>query len=310
MSEHYFPLRSSEPLERWKREANERRAAEERERQARKAREQQQASNNWENWWAAIDQRIEQWIEQYRDLYVQATGDALGEVREELREEFKVAIKETKRSFETKLAEHKERLVAVPGKLPVSKIWHPESVSYEAQLVSHDGALYQALRDTAQCPGGSDWVCVARAGRDGCDGRTPKISGSYDVCKKYERLDIVVCDGASFIAQRDDPGLCPGDGWQLLASRGRAGDKGEPGPLGKKGEHGEKGLPGPRGEKGLPGPRGERGDKGERGEPGALIVGWQIDRPTYRAFPILTDGQLGPELNLRELFEQYHDEVH
>jgi hypothetical protein len=59
----------------------------------------------------------------------------------------------------------------------------------------------------------------------------------------------------------------------------------------------------------LPGPRGERGDKGERGEPGALIVGWQIDRPTYRAFPILTDGQLGPELNLRELFEQFQVET-
>jgi hypothetical protein len=45
------------------------------------------------------------------------------------------------------------------------------------------------------------------------------------------------------------------------------------------------------------------------GEPGALIVGWQIDRPTYRAFPVLADGRLGPELNLRVLFEQYDAEV-
>jgi hypothetical protein len=46
------------------------------------------------------------------------------------------------------------------------------------------------------------------------------------------------------------------------------------------------------------------------GEPGALIIGWKIDRPTYRAFPVLADGQLGPELNLRELFKQYHEETH
>jgi hypothetical protein len=47
----------------------------------------------------------------------------------------------------------------------------------------------------------------------------------------------------------------------------------------------------------------------ERGEPGAIIVGWKIDRPTYCAFPVLADGQLGPELNLRELFEQYYTDV-
>lgn len=59
---------------------------------------------------------------------------------------------------------------------------------------------------------------------------------------------------------------------------------------------------GKTGDRGQPGPR---GDKGERGEPGAIIVGWKIDRPTYCPFPVLADGQLGPELNLRELFEQY-----
>jgi hypothetical protein len=48
---------------------------------------------------------------------------------------------------------------------------------------------------------------------------------------------------------------------------------------------------------------------GERSEPGAMIAGWKIDRPTYRAFPVLADGQLGPELNLRELFKQYHYEA-
>jgi len=39
------------------------------------------------------------------------------------------------------------------------------------------------------------------------------------------------------------------------------------------------------------------------------IVGWHLDRKTYRAFPVLADGKLGPELNLRPLFEQFVEET-
>lgn len=62
-------------------------------------------------------------------------------------------------------------------------------------------------------PGGSDWICVAPAGRDGHHGRTPIVCGTYDAREKYQRLDIVASDGAAFIAKRDDPGICPDDGW-------------------------------------------------------------------------------------------------
>jgi hypothetical protein len=81
-------LKSSEPLECWKREANERREAEERKRQAREAREQRQASNNWESWWAMINQRIEQWLVAKRNPLTQASGEVLGRFRAELRKEF------------------------------------------------------------------------------------------------------------------------------------------------------------------------------------------------------------------------------
>jgi hypothetical protein len=97
---------------------------------------------------------------------------AMGKIRAQLRDEFKRAIEEERRSFE----EQKERLLAVPGKLPVAKIWYPESVIYEAEVVSYDGALRQACKDTAQVPGGSDWICVARAGRDGL---TPNARGRF-----------------------------------------------------------------------------------------------------------------------------------
>jgi hypothetical protein len=105
------------------------------------------------------------------------------------------------------------------------------------------------------------------------------------VREKYARLDVVTSDGAAFIAQRDNPSICPGDGWQLLSRQGR---------------------PGRKGETGASGPRGE---KGEKGEPGPMIVSWMVDRERYRAIPFCADGSSGPELNLRGLFEQYHSET-
>jgi hypothetical protein len=37
-------------------------------------------------------------------------------------------------------------------------------------------------------------------------------------------LDIVTFDKSSFIARHDEPGPCPGDGWQLIAAHGARGD--------------------------------------------------------------------------------------
>ena len=122
--------------------------------------------------------------------------------------------------------------------------------------MSYDGALYQATKDTAQAPGGEDWICVARAGRDGCDGSTPRLCGTFDAHEAYARLDVVEYDGASFVAIHDNPGIPGDDGWQLLSRPGRRGDTGKSGP------------------------RGEKGDKGERGVPPPTIVNWTIGRLT------------------------------
>ena len=69
--------------------------------------------------------------------------------------------------------------------------------------------------------------CLARAGGDGCDGRSPIVCGTYDARVKYERLDIVALGGAAFMARRDNPGICPGDGWQLFSRQGQQGRRGE-----------------------------------------------------------------------------------
>jgi hypothetical protein len=122
--------------------------------------------------------------------------------------------------------------------LPIVKTYEVGAVHYAGDVVVREGSTYQALCDTARAPPHPDhWICLASAGRDAI---TPTVRGTFDAKKRYEKLEVVTFDKSSFIARHDDPGLCPGDGWQLLAAHGT------------------------RGEKGLPGSRGEKGDKGAR----------------------------------------------
>jgi Collagen triple helix repeat (20 copies) len=168
-----------------------------------------------------------------------------------------------------------------PGTLPVVKPYQPEAVHYEGEVVVHLGATWQALRDTGRAPPHGDWVCLAAAGRDA---RSPTIRGTYNAGVKYGQLDIVALNGSAFIARKDDPGVCPGDGWQVMSIRGKPGIKGPPG---------------------------ERGQRGEKGDPGAAaptILAWKIDRVNYLITPIMSDASEVPAIEMRGLFEQFHDE--
>lgn len=160
------------------------------------------------------------------------------------------------------------------GKLPIVKAW-AEGIHYEGAVVTHRSGTFQASKDTATEPGHADWICLAARGEDG---RTPEITGTFDAGRSYKRLQIVALNGGSFVALKDDPGACPGAGWQLIAS------------------------PGKRGEKGASGDRGERG---LRGEIGPAIVGWRNNLKTYEAVPVMSDGTEGPPLNMRDMFERF-----
>jgi hypothetical protein len=166
-----------------------------------------------------------------------------------------------------------------PGKLPIVKLWRQDEITYEGDVVIRDGSTFQALKDTAQVPGGDHWIMLAAAGRDA---RTPFVRGTYDENATYAGFDIVALNGSAFMARRDNPGPCPGEGWQMIASQGK---------------------------RGIAGPKGERGDRGPQGATGVSIRGWRIDRSAYVATPVLTDGTLGPPLELRELFEQFQMET-
>jgi hypothetical protein len=123
-----------------------------------------------------------------------------------------------------------------PGMMPLAKE-HTDGVHYAGAVVTHEGSTYQASRDTGRAPPHEDWQCIARAGRDG---RTFRICGTYAEGAEHIALDVVALNGASFVAKRDAPGPCPGEGWQMIAAQG------------KRGNPGERGLPG-KGERGLPG---------------------------------------------------------
>jgi hypothetical protein len=75
-----------------------------------------------------------------------------------------------------------------PGKLPLVKLWMPETVYYEGDVVAYDGGTFQAKRDTGQPPSHGDWICLTTAGRDG-NGIT--VRGTFDETADYRRLDVV-----------------------------------------------------------------------------------------------------------------------
>jgi hypothetical protein len=166
------------------------------------------------------------------------------------------------------------------GKLPLVRAWSDDGIAHEGDVVVHLGCMWQARRDTGRPPvaDGKDWTCLAVAGKDT---RTITFRGAYKAEERYDQLDAVMVGGSTFVSTRSRPGPCPGEGWSLLAGVGK------------------RGISGPAG------PKGDRGERGVKGDDSASIASWQVDREGYTATPILSDGRVGPPLELRALFEQF-----
>jgi len=109
--------------------------------------------------------------------------------------------------------------------------------------------------------------------------RSLVVVGTYDPTVRYRALDVVATGGASFCARVDDPGVCPGDGWQLIAAQGK---KGQPG---------------------------RDGGDGKAGRDAPRIMEWVGNREHYSATPIMSDGSRGAVLELRPLFARFLDET-
>jgi hypothetical protein len=169
----------------------------------------------------------------------------------------------------------------LPGMLPMVKSYATDAVHYLGDVVSHNGSTWQACRDTVQAPPHRDWTCVAAAAP------LLRIRGTYRAEEVYAALDVVMKESSSHVALKDDPGPCPGSGWQILAAAGRRGVAGEPGTRGE---------------------RGPKGEPGAKGEAGPRLLSWHVDRKAYRAIARMSDGS-EVTLELRDLFEQFHSET-
>ena len=124
--------------------------------------------------------------------------------------------------------------VGPPGQFAAPTPW-AKGISYQSALVVHRGSTYCAARDTAEEPPHDDWTLVAAAG---ADGRSFTVRGTWKEAATYRAFDVVALAGSSFVARADDPGTCPGDGWQLIAAQGNRGKPGEAGPRGDRGPPG------------------------------------------------------------------------
>jgi hypothetical protein len=61
------------------------------------------------------------------------------------------------------------------------------------------------------------------------------------------------------------------------------------------------------GKQGRPGPPGAKGESGP-GAPAPTILAWKVDRESYTVTPIMSDASEVPAIEMRGLFEQFHDE--
>ena len=219
-----------------------------------------------------------------REVLIESFGEALGMARNKLLDQIEPQLQKIN-ALELKLAELTGTIDVLrglqpppPAKFPTIRVWSEDTIYHEGDIVAFAGGTWQALRDTARAPGAQDWVCLATPGN------SLTVRGTYDGDGDYRCLDVTMVNGSSFIALRDRPGPCPSSDWQLLASRGSRGDRG------------------PKGERGLTGPR------GECGAAAPTIRTWEVERASYAATPIMSDGSKGPPLELRTLFEQFLSE--
>lgn len=175
----------------------------------------------------------------------------------------------------------------------LARDWAPGEIHEQGTVVHHQGGIWQARIRTASRPSAEtgEWLLLTngirlvRSYQDPDDarvfglmigltgGRTidlpfrlalPVHRGQYRAGAHYFEGDEIEYGGATFRALIEAPGAPDGEGWIVVAARGRQGIPGE---------RGERGEIGPPGEPGEIGPRGFAGAKGDPGAPGEHGLG-------------------------------------
>lgn len=102
-------------------------------------------------------------------------------------------------------------------------------------------------------------------GDAGLDAYPGEARGLYDASAEYRARDVVAHNSSAWMAKTDDPGELPGDGWMLLAGRGKRGE---------------------------PGDKGERGMEGKSGKDGAQPVALKFDAEAMQFVMVLDSGEV------------------
>jgi hypothetical protein len=252
------------------------------------AQAEQQQAYGWGDFYKDLDARIASAVDARISAYQEAEGSRADTVREVLDK-----LPDTKRelaSTRDREVRLKERIAALeervkqPSPLPVVKQWVPNTAALAGEMFAHHGAMWQAKANTGQEPQeGSNWLCVSASGATVSPADSLRTRGLYRKEGVYKELDVVVSNGSSFIAKCDNPGPCPGEGWQVSAL------------VGKRGETGDRGLPGPKADIAAL-------------EKALRIGSWEAD-DDYVVTPTHANGQSGATLNLRPLFEKFFAET-
>jgi uncharacterized coiled-coil protein SlyX len=144
-------------------------------------------------------------------------------------------IRETTTPLENRLEVLELRLAETRGTLDVLRAkGEPQAAGELGDLIrATTTPLETRLRDLElECAQQRGVVDILRGkGLPGC----LRVRGTYSNGSTYQALDVIVKDSSSFVALRDSPGPCPGDGWQMVACGGKRGPQGERGPPGPTG---------------------------------------------------------------------------
>jgi hypothetical protein len=207
---------------RWKREADEQAARFAREREQereqerqrneqaemRHADEQREAAERW-------DRHVRDLIQQQHDFQIEVVAGALAEMRKAIETETTKAIR-----------------IAVLEILPKVMEEREQSTKAIAELVDK-------VRDEIRAETRTNLRLMLLE-----QGFMPRVRGTWNENESYSALDIVMNDGACWIAKVSNPGTLPGENWQILSCKG---ERGKIGPIGPRGEQGERGDVGPQG---------------------------------------------------------------
>jgi len=209
------------------------------------------------------------------DAFAAALGKVLARARAEWRSERELAQAETRRAIaelEARVATLTLQLHQMVSEKLAELKDGPPGPTGERGEPGPQGEAIVGPRGEPGPPGADSTV----PGPPGPEPYVGEVCGLYEPGRDYRKFDLVTLNGSEWRARGDNPGALPGEGWALA------------------GQSGSRGRPGERGERGISGP------------PGPAIIAWETR--DYRIVPVMSDGSVGPPLDLREFFASYDAE--